>query len=436
VIRFPLSCPKLTIILLALSAAPVFAGQAPAVCDRICLGGMLTQYIDALVAHDASKLPLTPDVRFTEDSKDLKLGEGLWKTVSAKGGFRQDYLDTAKQIAAAHVELKEGTIPVLYSVLLRVQDRKIHGIETLVQRITPDSRFQPTMLGKPLVGMNDPIPADKKLSRAAMIRTALTYTEGLRVGSFVNATPFSKEAYRIENGMFMAGTGCPRAECPAIQTQRIMDHPEVQASVAAVDEDNGVVLLWMNFGDTGSYGQGNSLITFEAFKVWGDEIHVVHAFFRTQPKETQRTWASTDPMPSPLEARLQRLEDERAIERVLIEYGRSLDARDFAAYSALFAKDGEWKGGFGSFRGPAAIKAAMEKTFATATEIPKGNNFHVMSNFNIKVQGDRATAHSMFMFFRMNGSKPEPVVTGRYEDTLIREDGVWRFQQRNALPPG
>jgi SnoaL-like domain len=42
----------------------------------------------------------------------------------------------------------------------------------------------------------------------------------------------------------------------------------------------------------------------------------------------------------------------------------------------------------------------------------------------------------MFMFFRMNGSKPEPVVTGRYEDTLIREDGEWRFLQRNALPPG
>lgn len=35
----------------------------------------------------------------------------------------------------------------------------------------------------------------------------------------------------------------------------------------------------------------------------------------------------------------------------------------------------------------------------------------------------------------MNGNKPEATVAGRYEDLLIREKGVWRFQQRNALPP-
>jgi hypothetical protein len=64
--------------------------------------------------------------------------------------------------------------------------------------------------------------------------------------------------------------------------------------VAAVDEEEGVVLLWMNFGDTNSYGPGNALITFEAFKVWGGEIHAINAFFRTQPKETQRGWPSAE----------------------------------------------------------------------------------------------------------------------------------------------
>jgi len=64
-----------------------------------------------------------------------------------------------------------------------------------------------------------------------------------------------------------------------------------------VDEENGTVLLWMNFGDTNSYGPGNALMTFEAFKVWGSEIHVVHAFFRTVPKDTQRNWPSSDPLP-------------------------------------------------------------------------------------------------------------------------------------------
>ena len=36
-------------------ATPVLAQS----CDRTCMSALLTTYIDALVAHDASKLPLT-----------------------------------------------------------------------------------------------------------------------------------------------------------------------------------------------------------------------------------------------------------------------------------------------------------------------------------------------------------------------------------------
>ena len=141
--------------------------------------------------------------------------------------------------------------------------------------------------------------------------------------------------------------------------------------------------------------------------------------------------------PPPPEVRTQRIEDRIAIESLLVEYGRTLDNRDFAAYSKLFAVNGEWKGALGAYRGPAAIQAAMEKLFTdAAADIPKGRNFHVMSNFIIDVQGDRATARSIFIFYKMEGSKPEAAVAGRYEDTLVREQGVWRFLQRTALPPG
>ena len=134
------------------------------------------------------------------------------------------------------------------------------------------------------------------MTRAEMIETALLYTEGLRVGSFVEAeTPFAEEAYRVENGSYMAGTAvCPREECPDILTQRIIEHPDIEASVAAVDQEAGIVLLWMNFGFTDSYGPGNALVTFEAFKVWGDQIHAVEAFFRILPMDTERGWPSAD----------------------------------------------------------------------------------------------------------------------------------------------
>jgi hypothetical protein len=267
-------------------------------CDRICLTGLITTYVDAMVAHDTAKLPLAADVKVTENSKAIKLGEGLWKTATAKGQFRQDYIDLKKQVAAAHVVVLEGQGQALYTVLLHVADRKIKGIETLVQRITADSRSRPTELDKPIKGMNDPVPPGRKQARDSMIRTALTYAEGLRVGNFTDGgTPFAAETYRVENGVVTAGGNCGRADC-GMYAQNILVHPGIIASVAAVDEENGIVLLWMNFGHTGSsYGEGNALVTFEAFKVWGNQIHSINAFFLGLPISTARFWPSSDPVP-------------------------------------------------------------------------------------------------------------------------------------------
>ncbi len=257
---------------------------------------MITQYIDAVAAHDAGKLPLVAGARVTENSQTAKLGDGLWKTVTGKATFRQDYLDTKAQIAAAHVVFPEGKNQLLYSVLLHMQGARIAGVETLVQRITPESRFQPDQLGGPIRGMNDPIPAGKKQSRASMIKTALTYPEGLRIGNFTTGkTPFATETYRVENGVITAGVGCRAGATCGMYEQKIIVHPDVKASVAAVDEENGTVLLWMNFGDTNSYGAGNALVTFEAFKTWGDQIHSILAFFPILPVATQRGWPSSDP---------------------------------------------------------------------------------------------------------------------------------------------
>jgi len=278
------------LILAAITASPAHAST----CPRYCLQGLLTRYIDAMVAHAPAQLPLAANVRFTEDSRELTLGEGLWKTVTRKGDFRQDYIDQKQQLAAAHTILFEGGTQVLYSVMLHIENRKIAGVETIVYRVPADAKQKPDQLGKQLPLMNDPVPAGKRMSRAEIERVALSYTQGLRIGSFVKAnTPFAPEAYRVENGIRYAGEGCAGKDC-AILTQKIMLHPDIKPSIALVDEQAGIVLLWMNFGDTHSYGPNRALVTFEAFKIWAGQIHAVNAFFAFLPKETDRTWPSAE----------------------------------------------------------------------------------------------------------------------------------------------
>jgi hypothetical protein len=277
--------------------AGAFSGTAQAAeCERPCLIGLLTQYLDALAAHKPELLPVAAKVRFTEDSKDLKLGEGFWKTVTKVGGYRQDFIDIRQQVAATHVMTEEGANPVMLAVVLHVADRKIAGIETLVVHNREEGRlFAPENLKTPREGMSR-MPEKSQLNpREEMIRLAMYYPRGLTIGSFSEIdTPFTKEAYRFENGVGAAGPGCGRpnkdGQCDDIKTQRISKHPALTSSVTAVDEEQGKVLLWMNFGETGQYGAGNALVTFEAFKVYGGQLHAVEAFVKVLPASTVRRW--------------------------------------------------------------------------------------------------------------------------------------------------
>jgi hypothetical protein len=83
------------------------------------------------------------------------------------------------------------------------------------------------------------------------------------------------------------------AGCLNIKTQKIIEHSDLTKSVVAVDEEQGIALLWMNFGDTGTYGAGDALIAFEAFKILGGQIHAVQAFLKVLPKDTRRGWGKT-----------------------------------------------------------------------------------------------------------------------------------------------
>src|SRR5580658_3765571 len=53
------------------------AAQGTAACDRECLNGFVDQYLDALVKHDPKLVPLTKNVKFTENGQRLDPGDGL-----------------------------------------------------------------------------------------------------------------------------------------------------------------------------------------------------------------------------------------------------------------------------------------------------------------------------------------------------------------------
>ncbi len=275
----------------ALMAAGV-AQAATADCNRDRLRGFITQYLDALVAHNPSALPLAPRARFTEDSVEMHLGDGLWKDASRVRAYRQDVLDVRQCVAASQVVVEEAGSPALLVLRLKIANQKITEIETMVTRTQKEGAlFKVDALETADKNMLS-VPEKSQLpSRDDAIRIAMFYPAGLKIGSFVTVdAPFASDAYRVENGVITAGPGCSRPGCENIKTQKIMQHPLITTRVVAVDEELGIALLRMNFGQTKAYGPGNALIVWEEFKVYGGQIHAVEAFMKIMPASMGSGW--------------------------------------------------------------------------------------------------------------------------------------------------
>lgn len=134
--------------------------------------------------------------------------------------------------------------------------------------------------------------------------------------------------------------------------------------------------------------------------------------------------------------RLQHVEDELAIRRILIDYSWTQDAHDYDGYTALFAKDGEWANGPTVRKGREAIhKMLVDLYGATPAGYVNKESYHITTNLQVDVDGDRATARSRhLLIMRGPDGSPQPMLAGRYEDQLIREDGQWKILRRVDYP--
>ncbi|MEO8097158.1 MAG: hypothetical protein ABI811_05610 [Acidobacteriota bacterium] len=282
--------PTILLLLAVSVAAPTFAADT---CDRGCLRGLVTTYLDALVAHKPAGLPVAANVKFTEDNVQKKLGEGLWQTASKLRTFRQDILDVKQGTAASLVVLEEGSSPALFALRLKVVDQKISEIETMVVRSQAEGVFWVVdAIQTPSKGMNLELTPAQRSSREEAIHIATKYPAGLRGGSFVKAdTQFAPEAYRFENGRLMAGPGCTAIPgCDDIKGQRVPTLAGLTTREPIVDEEQGIVLLRMNFGPGSVRGPDPVLVPWEIFKVYGGQIHAVEAFMKVFPASMGTGW--------------------------------------------------------------------------------------------------------------------------------------------------
>ena len=285
--------------LLASSLSPLGAGAQPPACDSACLKGFIDGYIAALAQRDPKKLPVADGLKYTENGRVLDLGDGFWHTAGAPLRYRDYLLDPDTGQAAALTALKEYEGVAQMAVRLKIVNRKITEIETLVARVGDQRWFAPDNLEHMSDVFAQPVANAERPSGEQLLAAANAYFNAIQTEGtpqFVQA-PFAPGMKRFENGLQTTNvTSNPLLErhtwSPDLQLERaqykgtnVMDR-----RYPVVDVEHGSVLAIATFRRDGP--DTSTLLLAEIFKVSGGKLREIRAVILNLPNGAGTGWST------------------------------------------------------------------------------------------------------------------------------------------------
>lgn len=296
-------------------------------CQRECLEGYLTRYLQAMADGEVSEDLFARDVRFTENGVELPLGnEGLWATTSAPGNYtfivpdvetqQVAFLGTVMEIAGSSATgpAREAEAVGL-ALRLRIDATgRISEVEQIAARperplgpgAASSSPFPATgaaveALGSPWEGYITAVPAAERHTRAELIAVGNAYFEAIQRNDGNGYYPFTDDCLRLENGIIAAAPpghdlgdrpsfGQVRGCRQQLETSLIGAVTSIRdRRFVAVDRERGIVFAFAFFDHrpinwTWQLG--------ELFKVENGQISRIEAIFIRGPYGICSGWST------------------------------------------------------------------------------------------------------------------------------------------------
>ena len=214
---------RIVLVIATSLAGLILVGQSPAIaqeraysevfgpllkradCDNSCLHKLMNQYLDALAAHAPTRLPLAEYAKFTENTIELPIGEGLWGSIDSVLPQRIIIADpmTAEVVYYGAVT-ERGQVSLLY-VRLKARAGRITDIETVVIRKLYGNfgTFTDIQQG-PIATWSETLAPSQRRSRQELIALVNQYFDGIEQSNG-DIVPFDPNCVRWENNSHASG---------------------------------------------------------------------------------------------------------------------------------------------------------------------------------------------------------------------------------------
>jgi hypothetical protein len=276
-------------------------GAATQGCDGRCARSLIDGVLAAMIAHDPAKAALSQNVRYTENGQTLAIGDGLWRTLTARGSYNIYLAADGGSDPALFGSIVETDIPGQISLRVRQREGRITEIEALVVRqeipmlgalIGTGTLMAPPQLANfdsmqfklPAQTLTASVPAGSRTSAAELRKVGEAYVHAAY--GKAGEVPFAEHCTMRENGIASAdNTGIAPLEHSnppfhpfGLSCRQQIDNgffPQVgklrKQRVLAVDASQGLVLIATTIDHPGDVEtvklkQGNAIAVPEAFR--------------------------------------------------------------------------------------------------------------------------------------------------------------------------
>lgn len=284
-------------------------------CDRECLFDLVDKYMEGLVAQNPEQVPWADEVRFTENNVPLAIGDGLWGTITGMGDYELKAAEPATGQVSFYGIIDEPSFSSLYAMRMKVENRKIAEVETVVLRMSSEPKTivwpDPVMTFQPIY--NEILPEERRRPRERLISIANGYFDTLQLNDGRLFTEFHEECNRIENGtqttnnkkVEFTSVGSETCEAQFLLGNYRYDDALRARRFPLVDEERGLVLASAFIDHSGSLDKytltdgrtvdspiryPHSFYLLELFKIDDGKIRQIEAVFVTVPYGMHSPW--------------------------------------------------------------------------------------------------------------------------------------------------
>lgn len=310
---------------------------AAAQCERACLEALMNRYLAALKQRDHRALPFAPEVKFTENTNEMELGDGLWQTIDELLPSKLYIADPEGATVVFYGGVRENGEIAMLNVRLKHRAGLITEVEHGVIRKATGIFGDWEKVPEPLPAWKETLKPAERRSRQQLIALTNQYFEGIEQSNG-DIVPFENGVcIRWENGRQTApSTGAasnatPAASAPGAAPAPVTNSSQLnmgplscgqqfdtriftyiphitQRRYLAVDEERGIVFASVMFQHPGNVlfadvpGRGriemrgslarypNTTNIIEAFRLKDGKITNIHAYVNLLPYRQKSGW--------------------------------------------------------------------------------------------------------------------------------------------------